>query len=385
MPTTKARWKSAPIDQRRVASQRTAPKARFLRSQRSGALPPSLPPRGVAVGRTGKPAFRIVVALGVMIVLGVALVIAVGVAARAQQQYEDIQWRAAYYGRPTLPFATLAPQAAEPSELTSEPGGVLPLVTALPQMVNPALSISSSDAALSEPKGATGAVGDDTTLLSYCDNFPLPVSVRIFDWNDWSTVELTNPLVAQIPVGWDARADLWRGYGSAKPFDQPDDARDRWRLTFFSADGTERWIQIAQSASTPAILYAYAFQIITPYADQNGNHFGYHPCRAFALASSEMDVLISSARAYQSSGSRFPEFAAPDDPRWVRGSATPLAGGFEIRTQPTTQGNDPLQVISATVGCYFIREAEWGAWAQIKLGNTTAWVDTSAVRLDATS
>jgi hypothetical protein len=258
-------------------------------------------------------------------------------------------------------------------------------ITPLPQVVDPALSISSSDASLSEPKGATD--GGDTMLMSYCADFPLPVSLRIFDWNDWSTVDLTNPLVAQMPIRWDASADLWQGYSSAKPFNQPEDTRDRWKLVFHSADGTERWIQIAESASTPATLYVYAFQVITPYADQNGNHYGYHPCRAFALPSTEMDVLLSSARAYQSSGSRFPAFAASDDPRWVRGSATPLdgasSGDFALRTQPTVQNNDALQVISTTVTCYFIRETDWGAWAQIKLGNTIAWVDTSAVRLDS--
>jgi hypothetical protein len=200
-------------------------------------------------------------------------------------------------------------------------------MTLLPQVVSPALSVASSDAALTEPDGSTG--GDQTTVASYCDDFGTPVSIQIFDWNDWSTVNLTNALVAQLPIRWDASGDLWRGYQAAKPFEQPDDTRDRWRLTLHRADGSERWIQIAQSASTPSMLYAYAFQNLTPYADANGNHFGYHPCRAFALPSSEMDVLLSSAGAYQSSGSRFPEFAVPDDPRWVRGSATPLNGGFE--------------------------------------------------------
>jgi hypothetical protein len=45
---------------------------------------------------------------------------------------------------------------------------------------------------------------------------------------------------------------------------------------------------------------------------------------------------------------------------------------------------NPLQVISAMVDCYFINDPDWGVWAQIKIGNTTAWVDTSSVKLDAT-
>lgn len=200
MRTTKARWKPAPIDQRRVAAGRTAPKARFTRRQRSGSLPPSLPSgRG---GRVSKPVLTFAIAAIIMVILGVMLVIGVGMIARAQQAYEAMQWRAAYYGRPTQPFSTLAPDAGQ------------------------------------------------------------------------------------------------QGIGTAMP--------------------------------------------IVP-------------------------------------------LAAPDDPRWVRGSAIPISGGFELRTMPTLLNNDPFQTITDTVACYFIVETDWGAWAQIKLGNTTAWVDTSTVRMEAGS
>ncbi len=387
MGTTKARWKPAPKDQRRVASGRTAPKARFTRRQRSGSLPPSLPS-----GRAGhgwSPLLKLVAALVVTAGMGVLIVIGVGTVIHAEQHYQDSQQRASYYGLPTQPFATLAPDSGEdvmaatvPSVSSSAVSSsvVSSSVTALPNVVEPVVSESASGAALSEPDGATG--GDQTTLASSCDKFGIPVSIRIFDWNDWSTVELSNPLVAQLPIQWDASADIWRGYQVAKSFDQPDDARERWKLQLFTADGVERRIQVEQSASTPDTLYVYAFQILTPYADAQGKHYGYHPCRAFRIPAMDMDVLLSAAGAYQSSGSRFPAFAAPDDARWVRGSATPLDGSFDLRSIPTPQNNEPLQSISQVAPCYFITEDDWGVWAQIRIGNTTAWIDTSTVRLD---
>ncbi|MFN8563664.1 MAG: hypothetical protein U0703_19075 [Anaerolineae bacterium] len=202
MGTTKSRWKRAPIDQRRVAAGRTAPKARFTRRQRSASLPPPLPSgRG---GREKHPALMMVIVLLAIVGLGVAVVIVGGIVVRAQQQYEDMQWRAEYYGRPTQPFSTLVPDAT-----------------------------------------AT----------------PLP------------------------------------------------------------------------TADDPA--------------------------------------------------SRFPALAAPDDSRWVRGSATPLGGGFELRTVPSRVNNDPIQTIARAVECEFIIDAAWGGWAQIRLDDTTAWVDLSTVKLEA--
>ncbi|MCC6801884.1 MAG: hypothetical protein IT319_03280, partial [Anaerolineae bacterium] len=361
--------------QRRVASGRTAPKARFTRRQRSGSLPPPLlSGRERSIPRS---VLTFVLAVVIMVCVGVMVVIGVGMVTRAQQQYDDMQWRASAYGRPTLPFSTPVPNESNVESSIS------PASTMLPPVINPALSVASSASVLTEPLGS--ANGDQATLTSFCDQFGIPVSIRIFDWNDWSTVDLPNPLVAQMPISWDASGDLWRGYGVAKPFDQPDDTRDRWRLTLFTAEGVERWIYVAQSDSTPDTLYAYAYQNINPFADANGNHYGYHPCRAFALPATQMDVLLSSARAYRSSGSRFPEFAAPDDPRWVSGSAIPLAGSFEVRTVPTRANNSPIQIVASAINGYFIVEADWGTWVQVKIGNTTAWVDTSTVRLETGS
>ena len=44
--------------------------------------------------------------------------------------------------------------------------------------------------------------------------------------------------------------------------------------------------------------------------------------------------------------------------------------------------NPPFKTVSAVVSCLFILNADWGTWAQIEIGDTTAWIDTSTVRLD---
>jgi hypothetical protein len=379
MGTIKAKWKRAPIDQRRVTSDRTIPNARFARKNLSVSLPPSLPSRRSR--RPLKPLLMFGGALVLMVSIGITLVIVVGAYVRNEQKTADMEWRAAYYGRPTLPFSTLAPDYGQQGQLI---GTTAPyMTTPLPGSNNAMVSASSAESALTEPDG--GSATGDTELGSYCDQFGDPISIHVFDWNDWSTVDVANPLVAQLPIRWDASSDIWRGYDAAKSFDQPDDARDRWRLQLFTQDGTERWIQIAQSASTPDTLYAYAFQTITPYIDKNGSHYGYHPCRAFTLPYTDMNVLLSSAGAYQSSGSRFPDFGAADDTRWVRGNAMPITGGFDLRNIPTLANNQALQTISQTVSCFFITDPEWGAWAQIRIGNIMAWVDTSTVKLEVTA
>ncbi|MEP7292635.1 MAG: hypothetical protein ABI835_12690 [Chloroflexota bacterium] len=110
MRTVKAQWKRAPIAQRRVSSEWSTPKARFTRSQRSGTLPSSLPSsRG---NRSAKPLLIFAGAV-LLISLGVALVIAVGAYIRSEQAISEIEWRAGYYGRPTQPFATLAPDTGQ--------------------------------------------------------------------------------------------------------------------------------------------------------------------------------------------------------------------------------------------------------------------------------
>ncbi len=213
MPNPKSKWKRAPKDQRRLASERTAPKARFTRSQRSGSLPESLPSAGR--GRSAKPLLLIGGVLVLLVGLSVLLVIAVGSAIHAQQQLAELNSQAAYYGRPTQPFATLVP------DFGRRVGTTVPLSTT-----------------------------------------PLP--------------------------GFD-------------PGDQ--------------------------------------------------------------------------------AASGFPDFPAPDDPRWQAVTISPMGGSFEVRGAPTTLNNDPIQTfVEATPG-YIVTDSDWGVWAQIMVGTTTAWLDTSTVTI----
>src|SRR5579871_2676939 len=199
MAGIKSKWKRAPMDQRRLNSDRTIPQARFTRNQRSGALPPALPSGS---GGANRPLLKYAMALAILAVVSIALVIGVGSLIHAEQVYEDLQWRSQYYGRPTLPFSTLAPDIDQQISVTEVPF----LATPLPGIAVPVLSSSSSEAALTEPDGSTKG---DKTLSSYCDKFGVPVSLQIFDWNDWSTVKLDNPMVAQLPTTWDASANIW--------------------------------------------------------------------------------------------------------------------------------------------------------------------------------
>ncbi len=374
MRNTKAKWKPAPKDQRRVASQRSAPKARFTRRQRSSSLPASLPSGGISSRKT--PLLLISGILTALVALSIVLVIAVGSVIHAQGQLDDLQSAAAYYGLPTQPFSTFMPNVAR------QVGTTVPLgTTPLPIIENPSgdvLVVSASSSALTEPDGASGA---NTLLSSYCADFGTPTSIDLFDWQDWSTVSLSNAMVAQMPLNWDASDNIWRGYQFAEVFDQPADARDRWRFRFHTANGKERWIQVSQSPSTPEVVYVYAFQIITPYTNARGQHYGYHPCRAFRLPYTQLDVLLSSARAYQSSGSNFPVFAASNDPRWLYVSITPLISSFALRNIPTLRNNEPVQTVSQATSGYLMIDPDWGVWAQAKLGNTILWLDTSTVEI----
>ncbi len=83
--------------------------------------------------------------------------------------------------------------------------------------------------------------------------------------------------------------------------------------------------------------------------------------------------------------SGFPDLAAPDDPRWQPVTISPIADSFELRSVPTVLNNDPIQIVAEATSGSLLTDPDWGVWAQIKLGNTTAWIDTSTVLIKATS
>lgn len=217
MPNPKAKWKRAPKDQRRIASERTAPKSRFTRSQLSGSLPTPLPSGGS--GRSARPLLLIGGVFVLLVGLSVLLVIAVGSAINAQQRLTELNAQADYYGLPTQPFATLAP------DLGQRVGTTVPLSTT-----------------------------------------PLP--------------------------GFDPGA---------------------------------------------------------------------------------------------SSASGFPDFPAPDDPRWQVVTISPMNGSFELRSVPTLLNNDPIEILTEPAPGYLVTDPNWGVWAQVLIGTTTAWIDTSTVTIKVAS
>jgi hypothetical protein len=140
--------------------------------------------------------------------------------------------------------------------------------------------------------------GQSNDVQAYCD-MVTPHQVRVFDWSTWQTAYVNDPSLSVAPFQWDASQTIWRGYDSAKPFDQPSDTFKHWSVTLILPDGTEQWIYLLDSAQTPSTSYIYVFDNVEPFADAQGNHYGFHPCRAFAadtnLVSSWLDQVYQSA------------------------------------------------------------------------------------------
>lgn len=129
---------------------------------------------------------------------------------------------------------------------------------------------------------ASMAHGQGNEVRSYCDLLP-PQQTRVFDWSTWQTAVVHDTNVSVEPFQWDASRTIWRGYQSAQPFEQPSDAFKHWSVTMTDADGTEQWIHLFDSAQTPDTFYVYVFDNVEPFADNQGNYYGIHPCRAFAM------------------------------------------------------------------------------------------------------
>ncbi len=223
-------------------------------------------------------------------------------------------------------------------------------------------------------------------LANYCSGFGSPVSLRVFDWQSGSAVGLTDETIASIPLGWDASDSIWRGYGAARPFDQPEDTYERWRINLFLPNGRQRWVIVLESPQTPDVDYVYAFSTTIPFAAADGSHFGIHPCRAFVQPKTEMSAFLTTIEQYQEVV-RYPSLISAGDPRWVRGTAYPLSAdprakpSVELRTIPSTAYNDPIATIDQVADVWFVLDPSWGRWAQIRYGSLQGWVDTQFIEL----
>jgi hypothetical protein len=127
-----------------------------------------------------------------------------------------------------------------------------------------------------------GVSSQPLEVQSVC-NLVAPEKVRVFDWSSWRSTYIRDQNVFLEPFRWDASHNIWRGYEAEQPFDQPRDAYKRWSVTLIQPDGTEQWIYILDSRSTPDTDYVYVFDDVQPDRSITGDHFGYHPCLAFAV------------------------------------------------------------------------------------------------------
>ena len=140
------------------------------------------------------------------------------------------------------------------------------------------------------------AHGQSSDVESLC-NLSTPQSARVFDWADWKTAKIADSNLVLEPLHWDASRTIFRGYQAAKPFDEPDDASKRWTISFGQNENAQA-MYILQSRTTPDIDYVYVFLTATPSTDTNGDHYGLHPCRAFAADAAPINDWIQ--RAYKS-------------------------------------------------------------------------------------
>ena len=221
-------------------------------------------------------------------------------------------------------------------------------------------------------------VPNEFMLANYCASFGSPVSLRLFDWDSGITISLSDEAIARIPLGWNASSSIWQGYNSLRPFNQPDDAVERWKINLYLSDTTERWIEIAFSPQSPDVYYVYSFQNIVPFAQPNGDHFGYHPCRAFTITTAQMQSFLTTVEQFQDSV-RYPALIDGSDTRWARGTARPVAAYADLRAIPSTAYNDPIGAIDQPVTVWYALDETWGSWAQVKVGSVQGWVDTASV------
>ncbi|RDJ93370.1 hypothetical protein B4Q13_22385, partial [Lacticaseibacillus rhamnosus] len=120
--------------------------------------------------------------------------------------------------------------------------------------------------------------------------------VRVFDWTNWSATTITDQNLFFEPFHWDASSTIYYQNGSDQGFNQPDDIYQRWRVSLIQSSGAVQWIFILQIRSTPDTDYVYVFETTEPSTDEHGQHFGDHPCRAFAANAGMVNDWIH--RAY---------------------------------------------------------------------------------------
>ncbi|MEO8395523.1 MAG: hypothetical protein ABI700_21190 [Chloroflexota bacterium] len=287
------------------------------------------------------------------------------------------------------PPATVALMATTtPRSLIFAPTRFLPTVAAapsatmtpLPPTPFPTMTTFAVTLAAPEPRvfQAANIANSGSMLFNYCTGFGSPVAMRIYDWSTGSTISLSDTAIAQIPLSWDASNTIWQGYNSARPFNQPNDAQERWKINLYLTDGSERWIQVQASQQVQDVYYVYSFEKIIPFSGADGQHYGYHPCRAFTISAEAMQRFLNVVNQYQDA-IRYPALIGGNDPRWTYGLVSPVSAYADFRSIPSMIYNDPIGSIDKPVKLWFALDPTWNGWAQVRIGSTQGWVELALV------
>lgn len=133
-----------------------------------------------------------------------------------------------------------------------------------------------------------------TPFINVCPQFGVPVAGQGYDTTTWTDYSLDTKAI-QAVLNINAERSFWVGYENGG-FAWTNDVMPELTLTFTMVDGSERWLDVFWSEQTPDAYYALPFANTTPYADQNGEHYGTHPCAAILMTEQEylalLDVLI---------------------------------------------------------------------------------------------
>lgn len=135
----------------------------------------------------------------------------------------------------------------------------------------------------------------NTPMINICPQFGVPVAGMGYDTTTWTDYNLDAQAI-QAVLNINSDRSFWVGYENGG-FAWTNDVMPELTLTFTMADGSERWFDVFWSEQTPDAYYALPFANPTPYADNNGEHYGTHPCAAILMTAPEYQALLSAISA----------------------------------------------------------------------------------------
>lgn len=143
-------------------------------------------------------------------------------------------------------------------------------------------------------------------VFQNCEFSPTEISWRFGNFDDGSSTSLvpitttsTEEIMSQLST-WLGR-DIWLGYtedlpaGAPSGFDLPTDVIDYGKIRI--RRGTDEdwesrqeiWLLYSESENE---FYIYPFDDMHPFTDEEGLHYGIHPCGAYAISRETIDELL---------------------------------------------------------------------------------------------